>query len=91
MVQVYAQKEGIDYEETFYPTAKWAIIRALLSLAAQNGWKVHQMDVKTVFLNGDLKENVFMSRPKEFVVKGQEQKVCKLVKSLYEPKQAARA
>ena len=57
----YAQKEGIDYEETFSPTAKWATIRTLLYLAAQNGWKVHQMDVKTAFLNGDLKENVFMS------------------------------
>ena len=71
----YAQKEGIDYEETFSPTTKWATIRTLLSLAAQNGWKVHQMDVKTAFLNGDLKENVFMSQPEGFVVKGQEQKV----------------
>ena len=72
----YAQKEGIDYEETFSPKAKWATIRTLLSLAAQNGWKVHQMDVKTAFLNGDLKENVFMSQPEGFVVKGKEQKVC---------------
>ena len=49
------------------------------------------MDVKTSFLNGDLKEKVFMSRPKGFVVKGQEHKVCKLVKSLYGLKQALRA
>ena len=63
----------------------------LLSLAAQKGWKAHQMDVKTAFLNGDLKENVFMSQPEGFVVKGKEQKVCKLVKSLYGLKQAPRA
>ena len=87
----YAQKEGIDYEENFSPTTKWATIRTLLSLAAQNGWKVHQMDVKTAFLNADLKENVFMSQLEGFVVKGKEQKVCKLVKSLYGLKQAPRA
>ena len=88
MAKVYAQKEGIDYEETFSPTTKWGTIRTLLSMAAQNVWKVHQMDVKNAFLNGDLKENVFMSQPKDFVVKGQENKVCKLVKSLYGLKQA---
>ena len=87
----YAQKEGIDYEETFSPTTKWATIHTLLSLAAQNGWKVHQMDVKTSLFNGDLKENVFMSHPEGFVMKGKEQKVCKLVKSLYGLKQAPRA
>ena len=87
----YAQKEGIYYEETFSPTAKWATIRTLLSLASQKGWKVHQMDVKIAFLNGDLKDNVFMSQPEGFVVKGKEQKVCKLFKSLYGLKQAPRA
>ena len=55
----FAQKEGIDYEETFAPTSKWTTIRTLFTLAAQNGWKVHQMDVKIAFLNGDLKGNVF--------------------------------
>jgi hypothetical protein len=49
----------------------------------------HKMDVKTAFLNGDLKENVFMSQPKGFVVKEQEHKVCKLIKSLYGLKQAS--
>ena len=55
--------------------AKWATIRTLFALAAQNGWKVHQMDVKTTFFNGDLKENVFMSQPEGFAVKGHEHKV----------------
>eukprot|EP00253_Pinus_taeda_P021376 PITA_21376 len=87
----FAQKEGVDYEETFAPTAKWATIRILFALAAQNGWKVHQMDVKTAFLNGDLKEFFFMSQPEGFAVKGHEHKVCKLVKSLYGLKQAPRA
>eukprot|EP00253_Pinus_taeda_P001630 PITA_01630 len=65
--------------------------KARLVAKAQNGWKVHQMDVKTAFLNEDLKENVFMSQPEGFVVKGYEHKVCKLVKSLYGLKQAPRA
>jgi hypothetical protein len=60
-------------------------------MVAQNGWKIHQMDVNTVFLNGDLKENVFMSQLEGFVVKGQEHNVCKLIKSLYGLKQALRA
>ena len=56
---------------------------AILTLVAHNGLKNHQMDVKIAFLNGDLKENVFMPQPKGFVVKAQEQKVCKHIKSLY--------
>ena len=63
VVKGYAQKEGIDYDEIFSPTQKWATICTFLSLVAQNGWKFHQMDVETSFLNGDLKENVFMSHP----------------------------
>ena len=55
----------------------------MFSLAAQKGWKIHHMDVKTTFLNGDLKEYVYMDQPEGFAIKGQEQKVCKLVKSLY--------
>jgi hypothetical protein len=59
----FSQKEGIDYEETFTPTTKWNTIRVVLSLATQNGWKVHQMDVKNSFLNGDLQEDVYMTQP----------------------------
>jgi hypothetical protein len=46
----YAQKEGIDYEETFAPVARYTSIRTVISLAAQMGWEIHQMDVKTTFL-----------------------------------------
>jgi hypothetical protein len=47
----FAQKEGVDYEETFTPVARYSSIRAVISLAAEMGWRVHQMDVKTAFLN----------------------------------------
>eukprot|EP00253_Pinus_taeda_P033168 PITA_33168 len=87
----FAQKEGVSYEETFAPPVKWATIWTLFGLATQNGWKLHQMDVKTTFLNGDLKDNVFISQPEGFSMKGHEHKVCKLVKSLYGLKQAPRA
>jgi hypothetical protein len=60
-------------------------------MAAQNGLKIHQMDVKIAFWNVDLKDNVFMSQPEGFIVKGQENKVCKLIKYLYGLKQAPRA
>ena len=71
----FSQKEGVDYEETFVPTTNWVTIRTLFSLTAQNSWKFHQMDVKISFLNGDLKDNAFMSQPEGFAVKGHEHKV----------------
>jgi hypothetical protein len=63
-------------------------IRVLLSLAASYALLFHQMDVKTTFLNGELDEEIYMEQPNGFVVKGQESKVCKLLKSLYGLKQA---
>jgi hypothetical protein len=87
----FAQQEGIDYEETFATTAKWNTIRMVINLATHNGWKLHQIDVKSAFLNGDLKEDIFMNQPQGFDAKLQEHKVCKLVKDLYGLKQAPRA
>eukprot|EP00253_Pinus_taeda_P025809 PITA_25809 len=84
----FSQKEGIDYEETFAPTVKMSTIRLVLALAAQFKWKVHQMDVKSAFLNGDLQEEVYMTQPPGFKIAGQEQKVCRLAKALYGLKQA---
>lgn len=56
----YAQKQGIDYDQTFAPFARMTTIRMVTSLAAMNGWKMHQLDVKIAFLNGKLKEEVYV-------------------------------
>ena len=84
----YTQREGEDYFDTYSPVARLTTIRVLLSLAASYGLIVHQMDVKTAFLNGELEEEIYMDQPDGFVVKGEEKKVCKLLKSLYGLKQA---
>ncbi|KAK1684766.1 hypothetical protein QYE76_045614 [Lolium multiflorum] len=84
----YTQKEGEDFFDTYSPVARLTTIRVLLSLAASHGLLVHQMDVKTAFLNGELEEEIYMEQPNGFVVDGQEGKVCKLLKSLYGLKQA---
>jgi hypothetical protein len=87
----FVQQEGIDYEEKFSPIAKWNTIQLTLALDAQKGWKVHQMDVKSVFLNGDLQEDVYMQQPLGFKIAGREHKVCKLIKALYGLKKAPQA
>ena len=84
----YTQKEGEDYFDTFSPVARMTTIRVLLSLAASHGLLVHQMDVKTTFLNGELEEEIYMDQPDGFVIEGQKGLVCKLFKSLYDLKQA---
>ena len=60
MAKGYAQKEGIDYEETFAPVARYTSIRSVISLTAQMGWEIHQMNVKTAFLNGVIEEEVYI-------------------------------
>ena len=62
----FSQIEGIDYEETFAHVAQYSSIRTILSLSAQMGWHIHQMDVKTVFLNGIIEENVYIEQPEVF-------------------------
>jgi hypothetical protein len=84
----YTQKEGEDFFDTYSPVARLTTIRVLLSLAPSYGLLIHQMDVKTAFLNGELDEEIYMDQPDGFVVNGQEGKVCKLLKSLYGLKQA---
>ena len=87
----YAQKYGIDYDETFAPVARMDTIRAVLAIAAQNQWPVYQMDVKSAFLNGILEEEVYVDQPPGYTIKGHEDKVYKLKKALYGLKQAPRA
>ena len=87
----YTQKEGIDYDETFSPVAMLKTIRILLSIAAALDYEIWQMDVKTVFLKGNLDERIYMRQPEGFVQDGQEGKVCELQKSIYGLKQASRS
>ena len=86
----YSQQHGLDYDETFSPVARFESLRTLLALAVQDGLHVHQMDVTTAFLNGELKEEVYMDQPEGFQVRGKENYVCKLRRSLYGLKQAPR-
>ena len=90
VAQGFTQKFGQDYDETFCPVVRFESIRMLIGMAAQHGLKLHQMDVTAAFLNGDLEEEVYMSQPEIFVVKGQEKLVCKLKRSLYGLKQSPR-
>ena len=85
---MHKKKKGLDYFDTYAPVARITSIRILFALASINKLHVHQMDVKTTFLNGDLKEEVYMEQPEGFILPGNEHKVCKLVKSLYGLKQA---
>jgi hypothetical protein len=84
----YTEKECENFSNTYSPVARLTTIHVLLSLAASHGLLVHQMDVKIAFVNGELEEKIYMTQSDGFVVKGQEDKVCKLVKSLYVLKQA---
>jgi hypothetical protein len=79
----YTQKEGKDFFDTYSPIARLTTICVLLSLAASHGLLVHHMGIKIVFLNRELEEEIYMTQPDGFIVKGQEDKVCKLMKSLY--------
>eukprot|EP00253_Pinus_taeda_P013513 PITA_13513 len=86
-----SQLEGVDYEETFAPVTRYTSIRSIISIAAEMGWKIHQMDVKTAFLNGFIQEEVYIEQPQGFEVDGKESHVSRLKKELYALKQAPRA
>ncbi|WVZ78040.1 hypothetical protein U9M48_025815, partial [Paspalum notatum var. saurae] len=87
----FVQQEGIDFDDAFAPVARMESMRLLLALAAQEGWHVHHMDVKSAFLNGDLKEEIYVHQPPGFEIPGKEGKVLHLRKALYGLRQAPRA
>jgi hypothetical protein len=84
----FRQSKDIDYFDTYAPVARISSIRTLVSLASIYNLEIHQMDVKTTFLNGYLDEEVYMEQLEGFIILGQENKVCKLVKSSHGLKQA---
>ena len=88
VIKGYKQRAGLDYFDTYSPVTRITSIRLVLAIAAIRNLEVHQMDVKTAFLNGNLEEEIYMEQPEGFIAAGQEKKVCMLVKSLYGLKQA---
>lgn len=87
----YTQQRGIDYEETFSPVVRYSSLRTLLAIAVQYNMDIDHLDVKTAFLNGDLKEVVYMEQPEGFVLSGKENKIYRLNKAIYGLKQASKA
>ena len=90
MAKGFKQREGVDYFDTYAPVARIISIRVLLALASIYKLIVHQMDVKTAVLNSDNDEEVYMKQPEDFVLPRNEKKIWKLVKSLYDLKQASK-
>ena len=86
----YAQKHGVDYEETFSPVVRFSSIRVPLLFALQHNMHIQQMDVVTAFLHGKLEEEIYVTQPSGYSVKGKENLVCRLKKSLYGLKQSPR-
>jgi hypothetical protein len=83
VAQGFTQMEGIDYEETFAPVAHLEAIRILLDFSVAKGFKLHQMDVKSAFLNGVLEEEVYVRQPLGFESEKYPHRVFKLMKVLY--------
>nr|GEX67906.1 zinc finger, CCHC-type [Tanacetum cinerariifolium] len=83
VIQGFKQNSGIDYFDTYAPVARISTIRLLIAMASIHNLIIYHMDVKTTFLNGELKEEVYINQPQGFFMPGNENKVCKLIKSLY--------
>jgi hypothetical protein len=90
MARGFSQKERIYYEEIFALVARYSSIRTTLAIAAIMKCKIHQMDVKTPFLNGVVEEEVYVELPQGFETHDRQTHVCRLKKSLYGLKQAPR-
>ena len=91
MAKGYIQKHGVDFDEVFAPVARIETVRLIIGMAASRGWQLHHLDVKTAFLHGELKQEVYVSQPEGYIIKGSETKAYKLKKALYGLRQAPRA
>ncbi|GKC40179.1 retrovirus-related pol polyprotein from transposon TNT 1-94, partial [Tanacetum coccineum] len=91
VAQGFRQKEGINFEESFEPVTRIEATHIFVANVAHKNMKIYQMDVKTTFLNGELKEEVYVSQPDGFVDHDNSSHVYKLKKALYDLKQAPRA
>ena len=89
VAQSYSKSHGVDYDEVYSPVVRYTTIRTLLVLANAKNWEVHQMDVKTAFLNGSIDAEFVMKQPEGFIDADHPDYTCKLNKSLYGLKQAA--
>ena len=79
----YTQEQGVDFDEVFAPVARLDTVRVILAVAANRGWQVDHLDVKSAFLNGELREEVYVAQLEGYVVQGKEKFVYKLHKALY--------
>nr|GEX55328.1 hypothetical protein [Tanacetum cinerariifolium] len=89
VIQGFRQKSGINYFDTYAPVGHISTLRLLIAMTSIYNLITHQMDVKTTFLNGELDEEVYMNQPQGFIMPGNENKVCKLIKPLYGLKHAS--
>jgi Reverse transcriptase (RNA-dependent DNA polymerase) len=91
VAKCYKKKHSIEYDEVFAHVARLDTVRILISFTSHHSWKLHQLDVKSAFLNDVLEEEVYVEQPEWFIVKGAEKKIYRLKKTLYGLKQASQA
>jgi len=84
----FSQIPGMDFNQTFAPVVRLETLRSIIAETIQRGWKLRQMDVKGAYLNGLLKEEVYMAQPEGF--DDRTSRVCRLIKTLYGLKQSGR-
>ena len=89
MAKGFTQKEDIDYKKTFSSISSKDSFRIIMALVTHYNLELHQMDVKTAFLNGNIDETIYMVQPENFVSNDSKQLVCKLKRSIYGLKQTS--
>jgi hypothetical protein len=85
VARVFSQVEGIHYEEKFSPLNQYTSIRMIISLATSMGWRLHQMEVKTTFLNGDIEEEFYINQLDRFLIHEKASHVYRIEKALLIP------